>query len=231
MLKIDGVTQLSDKQNRNTRISKIIITTAIIFCFAVLLVNPAYTLLTNKPFNLMQKPSQIFMLLYSTIWMLLAPLAVIKFVLKMGIKDFGLQLPVDMKKAFYIIIFSYIIITPPLIWFAKKIKIYYPANSLTLNEFIFVLFIISPFYYFAEEFFFRGFIFTKLWRNMRWRSVWFTEILFALAHIGKPGLEIVVSIPVGLILNYVVYYSRSILPAILIHYYIDCFVLIWAYLT
>jgi uncharacterized protein len=220
---------MKEKQPNKTPKPKGIAFIAIIISFAILAVNPAYRFLINKPFNQLDQSSQIFMLIYSIFWMFVVPMVIIKCIYKMKLKDFGLKLPTNMKKAFYLVIFSYLMITPPFIWFAKRVQAYYQVSSLTYNEFLFALFIILPLYYFAEEFFFRGFIFIKLWDDMRWRSVWFTEILFALIHIGKPSLEIIFSIPVGLILNYVTYNSRSIFPAILIHYYMGAFMIICSF--
>ena len=77
--------------------------------------------------------------------------------------------------------------------------------------------IFLPLYYFSEEFFFRGFLFLLLWKKVRWHSFWITDILFAAAHILKPGLEILLCIPASVIFNVLTLYSRSIVPALMVH--------------
>ena len=77
--------------------------------------------------------------------------------------------------------------------------------------------VLFPFYYIGEECFFRGFLFLGLWRRVRWHSFWITDVLFTLAHIGKPGLEILLCIPASIIFNCLTLFTRSIVPAVIVH--------------
>ena len=84
-------------------------------------------------------------------------------------------------------------------------------------KFILVQLLILPPYYFCEEFFFRGFMFMGLWKKINWHSFWVTDIIFFYSHLGKPPLELIFALPVGIVLNYITLRTKSVYPAIIVH--------------
>lgn len=220
----------ADKSPTHLTISNVILGLSVAICFIILLVNPAYTYLTGKYFNGREIPSIIFMTIYSQLWMLLIPIIFIKIILRDSLKNFGLVIPSNKARALSLTLISLFSLLLCLPFFLNRIPRPYSLHHLSLSEFIFTQLVILPLYYFAEEFFFRGFLFIGLWKNMRWRSVWVTESLFAFVHLGKPLAEIIFSIPVGLVLNFVALNTRSVFPAIIIHYCIGAIVNLWVYI-
>lgn len=69
------------------------------------------------------------------------------------------------------------------------------------------------------EFLLRAFLLHGLARHFGWWAVILEEvIIFPLAHIGKPGLEMAASAYAGLVFSVASYRSRSFLPAFLSHW-------------
>jgi membrane protease YdiL (CAAX protease family) len=68
------------------------------------------------------------------------------------------------------------------------------------------------------EFFFRGFMLFGFARDLGTRAVLVSTIPFVLMHFGKPELEVVASLPAGLILCWIALRSRSIWPGVLLHW-------------
>jgi uncharacterized protein len=70
---------------------------------------------------------------------------------------------------------------------------------------------------FAWEFFFRGFLLMGMKTTWgRW-SILIQALPCALMHVGKPGLELVASLPAALFLGAVAYRTRSVVPGFLLH--------------
>jgi uncharacterized protein len=78
-------------------------------------------------------------------------------------------------------------------------------------------------YFFAWEFFFRGYLLFGLREKFGEFSIVIQAALFAVAHIGKPALEVLISPFAGLLLGYIAYRNRSFLPAFLIHWIMNLF--------
>ncbi|PIR49548.1 hypothetical protein COU79_04235 [Candidatus Peregrinibacteria bacterium CG10_big_fil_rev_8_21_14_0_10_54_7] len=90
-----------------------------------------------------------------------------------------------------------------------------PASSGWRAFFITVVF---GLYLFAWEFFFRGFLLFGLVPRFGVYAIVIHLVLFTGMHITKPPLELVASLPGGLLLECVAYRCRSFLPAFLIHW-------------
>ena len=78
-------------------------------------------------------------------------------------------------------------------------------------------------YFFAWEFFFRGWLLGSLRRDFGWGAVWIQALPFALLHFGKPLPETLGSIPAGLYLGWLSYRSGSFLYGWLLHWSVAFF--------
>jgi membrane protease YdiL (CAAX protease family) len=74
-------------------------------------------------------------------------------------------------------------------------------------------------YYLGWEFFFRGYMQFGLARRLGdWNAILIQTLASCLLHIGKPDPEIYSSIIGGLVWGMVVFRTRSLLPALLLHW-------------
>lgn len=129
-----------------------------------------------------------------------------------------IQPPLNMKVSIYLIIASLALLLP-YIYVCSRLPVFqgYSYGTRAFIPFLFMQITLDPIYYFGEEFFFRGFLFMRLWRNMGWHSFWVTDIVFVIAHFGKPGAEVLLCIPASLILSYLTLKTRSIYPSVIVH--------------
>ena len=78
------------------------------------------------------------------------------------------------------------------------------------------------------EFFFRGWILFAYVRRFGHDALWLQAVPFALAHIGKPGLETLSTIFGGFAFGWVAYRTRSFFWPFLIHWFIATFIIVVA---
>jgi len=69
----------------------------------------------------------------------------------------------------------------------------------------------------ATEVFYRGFLLNTLLQDTRWGN-WIHALVYMLAHVGKPPVEVVYSLPVGWVFGRVDTKCGSILPSLAMHY-------------
>ena len=163
--------------------------------------------------------SIIFLVAYSLICSFALPLTTHKYVYKNTLREMGLGLPENKTKAVFLTLSALTILLPWIFYFArlKSFQIGYSLGQPSFSKFAFIQVFLLPLYYFAEEFFFRGFLFLGLWRKIKWHSFWVTDIMFTYAHIGKPWLEFALAIPASVVFNYITLKSNSIYPAFIVH--------------
>jgi membrane protease YdiL (CAAX protease family) len=155
---------------------------------------------------------------YSYVWFLIIPSLFNYFVRGLRYKDIGVCLPIINVENICYFAGGMIFIVPFAIFFSKFHQFQtYSYAGISLPVFYLLQFVVVPLYYFAEEFFFRGFLFLTLWNKIRWHSFWVTDILFTLAHTGKPGLEVLLCIPASVIFNFLTLKTRSIFPGMIVH--------------
>lgn len=73
-------------------------------------------------------------------------------------------------------------------------------------------------YYLAFEFFYRGFLLRTL--EPAWglsAAIWTQTVASTLVHLGKPALETLGAVPMGLLFALITVRSRSVLPAVSVH--------------
>ena len=74
-------------------------------------------------------------------------------------------------------------------------------------------------YYIGWEFFFRGYMQFGLGKRLGdWNAIFVQTLASSLLHIGKPDAEIYSSILGGIVWGMVVFRTRSLLPALLLHW-------------
>ncbi len=176
--------------------------------------------LTGKHLNIRETGSSIFFILYAGCGFLIIPLIINRLLIKKSLSYFGLTYPAHTISATLYTLGTLALLMPFIALMAKQPSIqqfYMPADK-SMARFVIIQLTLLPIYYFAEEFFFRGFLFLGLWKKIGWHSYWITEYIFIIAHFGKPGLEIFLSIPAGVILSSLTLRTKSVYPAIFVHY-------------
>jgi len=78
------------------------------------------------------------------------------------------------------------------------------------------------------EFFFRGWLLFAYLRRFGHDGLWLQAVPFALAHIGKPGIETLSTIFGGFAFGWVAYRTKSFVWPFLIHWFIATFVILVA---
>lgn len=177
-----------------------------------------YRLLVGN-FNARQLGFITFTTAFAVLIFVIIPLLVNKFIFRRTAADIGLKLPRDKIRGILLTCLALAISLPIFMILIRQpsIKHFYSFGAMSIFFLVGVQLFTFPLYYFAEEFFFRGFVFLNLWDRIGWHSFWFSEILFVLVHIGKPPLEVAVSAPVSVLLNYITLRTRSIYPALFVH--------------
>lgn len=161
-----------------------------------------------------------FVTLYTVLFFLVIPLLINKFILKENLKNLGLMIPEKKIRALVLTLLGLLILMPPILHLAKRpeFQAFYSFGKISLGASVFMQLVDFPIYYFSEEFFFRGFLFITLWKRVGWHSFWITDIIFTLAHLTKPPLELLLSIFASVVFNILTLNTKSIYPALVVHY-------------
>lgn len=198
-------------------------TTPVLIIFSLIIIIsetytvPIYIKFFGK-FDLTQLAPLVFIVGYFLLLSFSASCVFIKLLMQKNLADFGFQLPKNLKLAILLIVCALLVLVPYITYFSIQSSFQsYSLSPTTIPKFIFITAILFPLFYLSEEFFFRGFLFIGLWNRVGWHSFWITDIIFTLAHLGKPWLEVLLCIPASVILNGLTLATRSILPAIIVH--------------
>ncbi len=139
---------------------------------------------------------------------------------KEKVKNIGVQcgnLKLGLKYSFVLILFAIPIMLygATLSDFRHYYPIWEPARYSWHDFFIFesAVFVLM----FCTEFFYRGFLLFSLTEKTRYGNL-IHSLLYAVAHLGKPTLEVPYSFFVGYIFGEVDLKCRSILPSFLMHF-------------
>lgn len=148
----------------------------------------------------------------------LLPNFVIVVLLRKSPLDFGFRLGNYKLWGFYAIV-TCIFSIPILYWIShcSSVLDYYRIEE--FNPLRYSLEISA--YLFAWEFLFRGFLLFGLKEKLKEASVLVQMVPFALLHFGKPEIETISTILMGLYLGYIAYRGKSYWPAYIIHLYIN----------
>lgn len=161
-----------------------------------------------------------FFIVYSAILFFVIPALIGKFVYKENLNELGLKLPENIKKTLLLMLLAEIILIPCIIYIGKEpsVEKYYSFIKQSSISFLLIQFVVYIIYYFCEEFFFRGFLFLRMWKKVGWHAFWIVDLLFVFCHLFKPGWEIALSLPAGIIFAVLALQTRSIFPSMIVHY-------------
>lgn len=130
--------------------------------------------------------------------------------------NFGLSL--GNYKLWLVHVLVVIFISIPILFIAShgfSIKSYYTNSQHMLKYFLEMTAVL-----FAWEFILRSFMLFGLRKTFKEMSILIQMVPFAILHIGKPEIETIVCIFMGIYFGYVAYRSNSFWPAFIIHLYI-----------
>jgi len=151
------------------------------------------------------------------------PVAVIKFVFRENLSEYGLKWNGAFKE--YWIYVLMLVIMVPLVGFFSTTDSFqskYPFYDLSAGEKLFPNFWVWQGFYFLQffalEFFFRGFMVHGLKPKLGIYSVLIMTIPYCMIHFGKPLPETLAAIVAGIVLGVISYRTRSILLGVAIHY-------------
>jgi len=145
------------------------------------------------------------------------PILTILFILKKNPLDFGLRLGDYKLWSFYVAIT--VIIAVPVLYIGSlfsSVSQYYTKSFDFYNFFIRMVPLLL-----VWEFILRGFILFGLKERFKEASIIIQMVPFVLLHIGKPEIEILMCIPMGLWFGYIAYRGKSFWPAFITHAFIN----------
>jgi membrane protease YdiL (CAAX protease family) len=148
----------------------------------------------------------------------IAPILIIVVLLWENPLDFGLRFGSPRIWSFHVAIAC--LIGLPIIYIVSHFSAfqsYYAIEKFAPLNYV----LITGAYLFAWEFLFRGFILFGLKEKLREGSIIVQMIPFVLLHFGKPELETISTILMGLYFGYIVYRGNSYWPAFLVHLFIN----------
>ena len=153
---------------------------------------------------------------------LVIPFLVIRFILKESIKNFGFSFFIERNFRVYYPIFMVFMLV--LVFFASKTSAFqekYPFYKIHESSQLYPRFLIWELLYctqfFCLEFFFRGFMVKGLQHKFGLWSIVIMTIPYCMIHFGKPLPETIGSVFAGLILGYLSYKGKGIIPGFLMH--------------
>lgn len=159
----------------------------------------------------------------SVLFYFVIPAFVLKFVLKMRLSDYGLNLSIE--NGFLKLLFKCVAVMLPLVYlmsltpgFAAKypfLKIYdgssYLSSTLLIWELIYFL------QFFGLEFFFRGFLLHSLKPSIGIYSIFVMMVPYCMIHWGKPMPETLAAIFAGIFLGWLSYRNGNIWMGLVLH--------------
>lgn len=191
-------------------------------------------LVENRLLGILTQADQLFLrktnnlgelaywVLVLSIFYFVLPCAVIHFIFKEKIRDYGLQLKGAFKD-YHLYILMLLFMIPLVLYFSttKSFQSRYPFLHFSTGNFIGQDFwkweILYSIQFFTLEFFFRGFILHGLKKRFGYYSVFIMTIPYCMIHFGKPMPETLAAIVAGIILGTLSLKSRSIFLGFLIH--------------
>ena len=146
------------------------------------------------------------------------PLTTIVILLRKNPLDFGLRLGNIKIWSIYVAITC--IVALPILLITSRFSSF--ENYYTVDDFDLPTYLLKmAAYQGGWEFLFRGFLLFGLKERFKEGSIFIQMIPFLLMHFGKPEIEVISTIPMGIFFGYVAYRGNSYWPAFLIHLYIN----------
>jgi uncharacterized protein len=178
-------------------------------------------LVSDSPEN--NLPALAWWVLVVTIFYVVGPLWIIRFVWRADVRDFGLK--PQMERGFWKLLAACVAVMLPLTYlmsltegFSAKypfLRIYngesYISRELLIWELIYFI------QFFGLEFFFRGFLVHSLKRSIGLYSIFVMTVPYCMIHFGKPPAETMAAIAAGIFLGWVSYRNGSIWLGLALH--------------
>ena len=154
----------------------------------------------------------------SLVYYAIIPILSIIFLLRRNPLDFGLRLGNWRLWGTHLAVV--VILGLPILYAASRMPAV--ANYYTQVEFKLVRYSLEiAAYLFAWEFILRGFLLFGLKEKLGEASILVQMVPFVLLHFGKPEIEMVSTIIMGIYFGYVAYRSNSCWPAVIMHIFIN----------
>ena len=154
----------------------------------------------------------------SLIYFAILPMLTIMLILRRNPLDFGLRFGNFKTWCFHVAV-SFMVALP-ILYIASRSSLlaeYYTVPQFDVLKYSFETMV----YLFSWEFLFRGFLLFGLKERFKESSILVQMIPFALLHLGKPEVEAISTILMGIYFGYVVYRGNSYWPAFIIHLFIN----------
>ena len=151
------------------------------------------------------------------IYYAILPIFTILVILRKNPLDFGLRLGDYKLWSFYVVIT--VVIAIPVLYIGSlfsSVSEYYTKSFDFYSFFIRMVPLLL-----VWEFILRGFILFGLKERFKEASIIIQMVPFVLLHIGKPEVEMLMCIPMGLWFGYIAYRGKSFWPAFVTHAFIN----------
>jgi membrane protease YdiL (CAAX protease family) len=152
-----------------------------------------------------------------TVYYMVLPVFTILFILRKNPLDFGLRIGDYKLWGFYVAIT--ILIAIPVLYIGSLFSSIDQYYAKPFNYYSFFAEMVPLL--FVWEFILRGFLLFGLKEKFREASILIQMVPFVLLHIGKPEIEILMCIPMGLWFGYIAYRGKSFWPAFITHTFIN----------
>jgi len=154
----------------------------------------------------------------SLIYFAVLPILTIVLILRKNPLDFGLR-PGNVKVCgFYVVIT--VIVAVPILYFSSRNSAL--ARYYTVSNFNFATYGMQTIIYLlAWEYIFRGFLLFGLKDKFKDASILMQMVPFVLLHLGKPEIETLSTIIMGIYFGWMAYRGNSFWPAFIIHVFIN----------
>ncbi len=176
----------------------------------------------DRDFGLLHDQHWIFEWHVSTVaYLFVVPVTVLICTRSGAPGDFGLRWGIARIWGPYLAL--YFVVVAPVLLMASRIpsvQSYYPQyGQVRVEPRLWAPLILSyGCYFFAWEFFFRGFLLFALARRFGAYAIVFQTVPFCLMHLGKPQVEVWAAVVAGLALGLMAYRGKSFLPCAFLHW-------------
>jgi membrane protease YdiL (CAAX protease family) len=152
-----------------------------------------------------------------TVYYIIFPAFTILIILRKNPLDFGLRLGNYNLWGFYVAIT--VVIAIPVLYIGSLFSSVGQYYTKPFDYYSFFTQMVPLL--FAWEYLLRGFLLFGLKERFKEASILIQMVPFVLLHIGKPEIEILMCIPMGLWFGYIAYRGKSFWPAFITHTFIN----------
>jgi membrane protease YdiL (CAAX protease family) len=153
------------------------------------------------------------------------PVLAVLLLLRRNPLDFGLRIGDWRLWCRYVVVTC--LVAVPVLYAASRLNSlhsYYSVSDFDLAKYVAE----SVAYLCAWEFLFRGYLLFGLKDRFKEASILVQMVPFVLLHLGKPEIETISTIPMGIYLGFVAYRGNSFWPAAIIHLFINVLFRVYA---